>query len=152
MRVKPQVKRLVLSPIGLNRISLVRASGESFKTVVFDIRVGKRVSCFLGEPPSAPRPAPPRPVARHAPPRPEPPVVCPGFGLDNLHRISFVRASGESFRTVVYDTLGGARVDGWLSPGKPTRRRPVLPGPATPSCAAPPRSACGIYGFWIRQL
>ena len=47
-----------------------------------------------------------------------------------LNRISFVRACEESFRTVVFDALGGERVGCVL--GKPTRRRLVLPGPAPP--------------------
>ena len=46
--------------------------------------------------------------------------------------------------------------EGRLCP--PTRRRPVLSGPAPPCrpaaqlCAAPNRSARGMSGFWIRQV
>ena len=47
-----------------------------------------------------------------------------------LHRKSFVRACGASFRTVVFYALGGKRVTCVL--GKPTRWRPVLPAPALP--------------------
>ena len=47
-----------------------------------------------------------------------------------IRRLSFVRACEETFWTVVFDALGGKR-DG-RALGKPTRRRPVLPGPAPP--------------------
>ena len=72
-----------------------------------------------------------------------------------LHRISFVRASEETFRTAIFDALEGKR-DGCLL-GEQTRRRPVLPRPAQPRlaatpCAAPPRRARGMSGFWIRQV
>ena len=39
-----------------------------------------------------------------------------------------VRACEETFRTIVFDALGGKRDECVL--GEPTRRRPVLPGPA----------------------
>ena len=67
-----------------------------------------------------------------------------------LHRISLVRASGETFGTCVFDALEGTR--GGCVLGEPIRRRPVLPGPATPPCAAPTRAARGMSGFWIRQV
>ena len=54
-----------------------------------------------------------------------------------LHRISFVRACEEMFRTVVYGTLEGYR-DGWL-PGRPKCRHPVLP-----SFALPRRAPCTV--------
>ena len=80
---KPQVNRPLCSPIGLNRISLVRASGGVFGTCVFDALEGTTDGRLLGEPfcrrPVLPGPAPP---LRRALPQPEPPVVCPGFGLD----------------------------------------------------------------------
>ena len=72
----------------------------------------------------------------------------------DLHRISFVHASEETFRTVVFDALEGKRVGRLL--GEPTRRRPVLPRPVPPRpaplCAAPPRPARGMSGFWVRQV
>ena len=53
------------------------------------------------------------------------PVVNRGFcSSTGLHRIFFVRACEESFRTVVYDTLEGWG-DGWLL-GHPIRRRSVM--------------------------
>ena len=52
-----------------------------------------------------------------------------------LHRISLVRVSGESFRRLVFDALGGAR-DACLL-GKLFCRRPVLPRPALPSNVRP---------------
>ena len=50
-----------------------------------------------------------------------------------LHRISFARVSEESFRTFVFDSLDVlvTKKDGCLL-GEPSRRRPVLPGPALP--------------------
>ena len=70
-------------PFGLHRISFVRASGESFNTVVFDCLEGKGVGCFLGEP-TRRRPVLPRPALppRRAPRRLDQPVVCPSFGFD----------------------------------------------------------------------
>ena len=47
----------------------------------------------------------------------------------DLHRISFVRASGEMFRTCVFDALDVSYV------GESIRRRPVLLGLA-PLCAS----------------
>ena len=67
----------VLDSTGTNYI--VRASEEMFRTVVFDTLVGTRNTCFLGEPN---RRRPFRPS--HAPFRPDPPVVCSGFGLGKL--------------------------------------------------------------------
>ena len=70
-----------LPPIGLNGISLVRASGETFRRRVFDALEGTREACPLGEQfcwhPVLPDPAP---LPCRAP-RPDPLVVCPGFGF-----------------------------------------------------------------------
>ena len=67
---------------GLHRILFVRASGETFRRRVFDALGGTRDACLLGalfcRRPVLPGPAPP---LRRAP-RPDPPVVCPGFGFD----------------------------------------------------------------------
>ena len=68
------------------------------------------------------------------------------------HKISFVRASEETFGTVVLDALGGRMVGCLL--GERIRRRPELPGPAPPGHTAvrrPPRPSRGMSGFWIRQ-
>ena len=84
---KPRMNRLstadFVPAFGLYRISLVRASGGTFKRPVFDALGGPRVACLLGElfcwhHPVLPDPA--RPPRRM--PRPDPPVVCPGFGPD----------------------------------------------------------------------
>ena len=82
--VSSKKRRVAVVPV-INRLStarcdppsvcigfpFVRASGESFKTVVFEGREGKRGGCLLGEPtcrhPVLPRPAPPRPAAHRAP-------------------------------------------------------------------------------------
>ena len=85
----------------LHRISLVRASGRTFRRFVFDALGGTRASCLLGEQfcwhPVLPDPAPPPRCA----PRPDPPVVCPGFGFDKLaswKRIFDLRDDRPSFR------------------------------------------------------
>ena len=67
---------------GLHRISLVRASEETFRRLVLEALEGTRDACLLGEQfcwhPILPDPAPP---PRRAP-RPDPLVVCPGFGFN----------------------------------------------------------------------
>ena len=86
---EPLVSRSLCSPIGLHRISFVRVSGESLRTVFFDALGVKRVGLSPGRPsPSASRPAPPCPAPppRSAPPRPDPPVVCPGFDSTSIPR------------------------------------------------------------------
>ena len=68
------------------------------------------------------------------------PVVNRGFcSSTGLHRISFVRACEETFRTVVYGTLVGTRVRCLL--GEPNRRRPFRPGPIWPRRRAVHRPA-----------
>ena len=67
---------------GLHRISLVRASGETFRHRFFDALGSTRDACFLGvlfcrRPVLPGRAPPPRRAAR-----PDLPVVCPGFGFD----------------------------------------------------------------------
>ena len=50
---KPRINRLstgdIVLALGLNRISLVRASGKTFKRLAFDALKGTRDACFLGE-------------------------------------------------------------------------------------------------------
>ena len=69
---------------GLHRISLVRASEEMFRIVVFDALEDTNNGCALhGE--TRRRPillGPPCPATLLCAARPDPPVVCPGFGLD----------------------------------------------------------------------
>ena len=81
---QPVVNRGFCSFIGLHRIYLIRASGESFKRRVFDALERTREARTLGEQfrwhPVLPDPAPPP----HRAPRPDPPVVCQGFGLDRF--------------------------------------------------------------------
>ena len=105
--------------VRLHRISFVRASENTSRTVVFGALESKvdglprgassrRRPWCIRPPPS--HPAPPRialrsrrPPRRCAPPRRVPPVVCPGFGFDNigLHRISFALC----FRRNVQDRM-----------------------------------------------
>ena len=80
---EPRVNRGFCFPIGLHRISLVRASGETFKRRVFDALEGTRKDGPLGEQfcwhtvLSDPVPPPRRAFRRDTP------VVCPVFGLSN---------------------------------------------------------------------
>ena len=82
------------------------------------------------------------------------PRVNRGFcSSTGLHRISFVRACEETFRTVVYSALEGQR-GGWL-PRPPKCRHLVLPSvapPRRPPCAVPTRPARCVSGFWTRQV
>ena len=81
---EPVVNRGFCSSIGLHRISLVRASGESLRRRIFDALEGTREARPQSEQfcwhPVLPDPAPP---LRRVP-RPDPFVVCPGFGFENL--------------------------------------------------------------------
>ena len=77
-------------------------------------------------------------------------TFCSSTGL---HRISFVRACEETFRTVFYSALEGQR-GGWL-PRPPKCRHLVLPSvapPRRPPCAVPTRPARCVSGFWTRQV
>ena len=73
---------------GSHKISLVRASGETFRRRVIDALRGARDPCLLGvlfcRRPVLPGPAPPPRCAPRCAPRPDPPVVCPGFGIDRF--------------------------------------------------------------------
>ena len=85
---KPQVNRLstadFVPAFGLHRISLVRASEEMLRTIVFDAPEETSDGCVLrGE--TRRRsilPSPPCPAAPLCAARPDLLVVCPGFGLD----------------------------------------------------------------------
>ena len=131
---KPRVNRGFSSSAGVHRIFHFRASEEVFRTVVFDALEDTRDGCVLrGE--TRRRsilPGPPCPAAPLCAARPDPPVVCPGFGFGRfvLHRISFFRAYGETFRRCVRDALEGTR-DACLLGGL-FCRRPVLTDPAPP--------------------
>ena len=104
---------------GLYRISLVRASGETFRRLVFDASGGTRDACLLGDlfcrRPVLAGPAPPPCRAL----RLDPPVVCPGFGFDRCPR-------GHEGR------LCPARTNLPGLPAKPPRRTP--PDPTRPWC------------------
>ena len=75
---------------------------------LFDALEGAKDSCLLGEQFCwhLVLPDPVLPLRRA--PRLDPPVVCPGFGLDRfgLHGISLVRASGATFKRRVFVALG----------------------------------------------
>ena len=103
---RPWYVRVLDSTGFLNRISLVCASGEMFRRLVFDALESAGKDCSLGAQfywrTVLPDPASP---LRRAPRR-DPPVVCSGFGFDRcLHRISLVRASGETLKRRYCDPL-----------------------------------------------
>ena len=129
---------------GLHRISPVRASGDTFRRREFDALEGTRDPCLLGEQfcwhPVLPDPAPP---PRRAP-RPDPPVVCPGFGLDRWHFAC--SCFWGNVRATCIHCLGG--YEGRLSPGRTvlSASSPARPRPAAPPCAST-RSARGMSGF-----
>ena len=68
-----------------------------------------------------------------------------------LHRISLVCASGETFRRRVFDAFG--ECEEGLFPRRTVlwANGPARLRPATPPCA-PTRPACGMSGFWTRQV
>ena len=81
---QPLVNRSLCSPINLHRISLVRASGATFRRRVFDALEKSRKDCPLGAQFYWKKvPLDPAPPPRRAPRR-DPPVVCPGFGFDKF--------------------------------------------------------------------
>ena len=91
---QPVTKRLstadFVTSFGLHRISLVRASRETFKRRVIDALEGTKEACLLGvlfcRRSVLLGPAPP---PRRAP-RPDPPVVCSGFGIDKFTKVPHI--------------------------------------------------------------
>ena len=74
-----------------------------------------------------------------------------------LHGISYVHASGETSRTVVFGDLGVGNERSCPERTATPRIRPAPPCPAQPPCSAPPcpappRPARGMFGFWIRLV
>ena len=78
-----KIRRFKLWKATVSTNYTVRASEETFRTVVFGTLVGTRGRCLLGEPNRRRSFWP-----GHAPPRPDPPAVCPdfGFGRSYLNR------------------------------------------------------------------
>ena len=174
--VNPRMNRLstadFVSAFGLHRISLDRAFAEwsvsigfrlivllegRFKRHVFDASEGTGDACLLDElccrHPVLPGPAPP---ARRTP-RPDPPVVCPGFGLDRLNLILFGRASGGNsgqLSTMLWGDALGARgsVVSWAN--RPIGVLSCLAPPcaAARQCAAPHSPAHGMSRFGSGQV
>ena len=92
-------------------------------------------------------PDPARPLRRA--PRPDPPVVCPGFGFD---RWGF--ACSCFWGNVQVTCLRCFRRYGGGLPSRQTvllAPRSARPCPATPPFA-PTRPARGMFGFWTRQV
>ena len=73
---------------GLNRISLVRASEELFRTFVLDALGEPGDGCVLRRETlrRSTLPGPPCPAAPLCAARPDPPVVCPSFGFDKYFK------------------------------------------------------------------
>ena len=116
--------------------------------------------CFLGEKFCwhAILPDPARPLRRAL--RPDPPVVCPGFGFDSfgvqnhkcIHTYDFACACfWENIQGTCPRCFGG--YEGRLSSGRTVllAPRPTRPRPGVPPCASN-RPARGMSGFWIRQV
>ena len=120
-----------------------------FRTIVFDALEDTRDGCVLRRNPSASHPAGPAVASRPAARRPTRPARgVSGFWIRLAHRISFVRASGETFKRRVFDALEGTR--GACLVGELFCRRPVLPSPAPPPRHAPrpdPLVVCPIFVF-----
>ena len=135
---KPRFNRTFCSSIGLHRVSFVRASRNTPRSVFFDRLEGMGDGCLLGGPirrrPILPRPAPP---SRRAPPRPDPPVVCPGFGLDKSvisqkRRVAVIYKSFTALcvpRSALKNNFGCASHKTMMTSGGSTRRR-LVPGHA----------------------
>ena len=90
---------------GLNRISFVRVSGETFRQYVLDALEGTRKACFLGglfcRRPVLTDPAPsPRRALR-----PDPPVVCSSFGLDKSRLLSVILYCPPLYH-IIFNYLG----------------------------------------------
>ena len=89
---QPRVNRTFCSFAGLHRNSFVRACEESFRTIVYIALESPRGGWLPRRPKCRhlvlPSVAPPR--CRPAPCPPDPPVVCPGFGLDRLDLCRYV--------------------------------------------------------------
>ena len=150
---QPWVNRGFCSSVGLNRISLVRAPGKMFRRCIFGALEGTGAACLLGEQfcwhPVLPDPAQP---PRRAP-RPDPPVVCPGFGLDKyIQFASFVPTKGRSEQLSTIPRKATRSV-GFLATGPVgTLLCLALRRSAAPRWIAPTRTDLGMFGFWTRQV
>ena len=94
----------------------------------------------------------PNPLGRSAG-RPDPtrPWYVRVLDSTDLHRISLVRASGETLKRHFFDALEGTV--NLCSLGEEFCWHPILPDPARPlRRGAPTRYARGMSGFWIRQV
>ena len=147
-----------IQQVGLHRISVVCACEESFSTIAFYPREGKRCGGLLGAS-TRRRPVPPGPAPPCCPAvrRPDPTRPLCVRVLDSTGVLSFVRASGKMFRIFGYDAEEGQRDGCFL--GEQIRGRPVLPRPAVPRRPAMSRPAATrpwnsrtISEFWIRQI
>ena len=103
---------------------------------VFLIRWGQErglFSCRID--PTASRPIQPRaaPLPRRAPPRPDPPVVCPAFGLGR-------------FRMIAFSNLVGTQEICFLA--EPNCEGTIRPSLAALLCAFLPRLGGGMSGLW----
>ena len=125
----PRVNRWLCSPIGLHRISVVRASEETSTTFAFDSPERQRTvlpwaNRSVGVPFCPALPSPPLRRARSLAP------TCPWYIriLDPTGKGSFVRACEESLQTCLFHSLESMRDS--CSVGELIRRRPVLHGTA----------------------
>ena len=80
-------------------------------------------------------------------------VNCACRSPIRLHRVSLVRSSEATSRTVVFDSLGAkARVVSCLDRRDGVPSYPARLPLAAPPCPAPTRLARSFSGFWIRQV
>ena len=111
-----RVNRSFRSPNRLHRNSFVCASGETFRRRVFDVLGSARKVCSLGEQfcwrTVLPDPAP---QLRRAPRR-DPPVVCPGFGLDRFVPGRALHEKGLQRRKGVVSLVGSQEERALLAP------------------------------------
>ena len=149
---KPLVNRSLCSSTALNRISFVRACEKTFRTVVYVALEDRRVGCLPGRPkcrhPVLPSFAPPRCPPCTAPRRPDPPVVCPGFGFTKLSTVRFVLppvyigftffvlAKSRSGQLSTIHWRAGGTAGFWATRSVGVPLCPTPPRPAAPSCAA----------------
>ena len=110
-------------------------------------------------------------MRRPDPTCPDPPVVCPVFGLGRSF-INHVSTAGQRLISFLYlfqwdlvcscscidvqhsfvDSLNGKRSVVHLPDHLQTASLPIQPRPfAAPPCAAPTRPARSVYEFWIRK-
>ena len=154
-RRKPFVNRTFCLAYGLHRISLVRASKEMFRTVVFDALEGTRDGCVLCEQ-TRRRPIQPGLPSPAAPPcaaPPDPSVVCPDFGFDRfvIFLLFVLLKKSPQRMSLIRQSVRGRFFPGRSDPSAYHSARPCSRRRSAVR-TAPPRLSRRMSGFWIRQV